>query len=512
MTDTPTPRDQLQQAIADEQAAIANEQSVLAQLPPDPVSSPVPLSYPLGRTDRTAFPKPPLPTIGPAGSTFVDPLANLTVRRITDRNTEAGVSYRTPSDLQLRAWNADGTMFYLVNTWGSVRLFDFNKTAGTATLRVDSSGAPVNFPFQGEPDWHPTEPTVLVGSLDTGTVVQIIAFDVNARTQTVILDLQTLTTVNLEQPVRTYSRSCEISKSGTRVCAIFAGAGQDLDHLAVALDLTTTPPTPHVLDTLAGTLDGVALPVIPGLQWNWHLHAAWLDHSGRYLSLATTAADLAITTKHLPPIAYWDLQTNTITPAPAAAILGGHISCGYGTQVNQASGGSVLNTPPDYAAAQWQFAALATPAMQTALIDPLLDPGELYCDGHTSWHNAQPTLAAPFVAGLYRYTFAGGPNPPDPTWFPGDGEILAVQPTAPATVWRFVQHRTDPRWSTVINGVLTADPTQSNYFWASPRPQGSLDGEWVLFTSNMEQSLGIDPHAEPGGSAAQDVFLVKLVA
>ena len=43
-----------------------------------------------------------------------------------------------------------------------------------------------------------------------------------------------------------------------------------------------------------------------------------------------------------------------------------------------------------------------------------------------------------------------------------------------------------------------------------PRTNVSPDGRWVLFTSNWEKTLGVDPSGESGSGARQDVFLLKL--
>ena len=47
-------------------------------------------------------------------------------------------------------------------------------------------------------------------------------------------------------------------------------------------------------------------------------------------------------------------------------------------------------------------------------------------------------------------------------------------------------------------------------FWNTPRVNVSPDGQWALFTSNWEKTLGTDPKVEAGGLHRQDVFLVDL--
>jgi len=48
------------------------------------------------------------------------------------------------------------------------------------------------------------------------------------------------------------------------------------------------------------------------------------------------------------------------------------------------------------------------------------------------------------------------------------------------------------------------------YFWYTPRPNVSQDGRYVLFTSNMEGTLGATVQGEAGGEFRTDVFLIEL--
>src|SRR5690348_1377462 len=67
-------------------------------------------------SDRNSHPKPALPSIGPAGSTFADPTFGSRMLRVTDANTRPGAigrSYTTPSAAHQTAWNANSTYFYV---------------------------------------------------------------------------------------------------------------------------------------------------------------------------------------------------------------------------------------------------------------------------------------------------------------------------------------------------------------------------------------------------------------
>src|SRR5439155_22740111 len=69
--------------------------------------------------------------------------------------------------------------------------------------------------------------------------------------------------------------------------------------------------------------------------------------------------------------------------------------------------------------------------------------------------------------------------------------------------WRFAHHR-----SAVADD---GDPSRIS-FWYTPRVNVSPDGQWALFTSNWEKTLGTDPGGDVGATFRQDVFLVSLKA
>jgi hypothetical protein len=147
-------------------------------------------------------------------------------------------------------------------------------------------------------------------------------------------------------------------------------------------------------------------------------------------------------------------------------------------------------------AAQWLIRSLATPLVASDLIHPVLTPEEVYLSDHASWANASSTTLVPIISGTFRY---GNNTAPWRAW---DDEIIAIETNAPAgtgaIVWRFAHHRSDVG--------SDANPT-SPEFWYEPRPNVSPDGRWVLFTSNWEKTLGMDPRA---GTHREDVFVLQL--
>jgi hypothetical protein len=442
---------------------------------------PVPLTYALP-TDRTARPKPPLPTLGPANSRYLDPVFSTWIARMTDAGCVSelpGRSFRTPSSVHARAWNADGTLFYVVSTHGNIEPFALNRS----TMRASRSGSEVR--MAGEPNFHPLQPTVLVGAPNSATTYQIIAYDLAALTTQVLLDLKPLVSFDLANP-RTYVGDTGISGDGTRIFAFFGGTGQDKHFLIAVKDVTTGQV--WVLNTLASTLNGQPLGVTLGA----HIHAASMDKSGRTIKISWASAD------NSSAPSYWHLDTGVFQSGQVAT--GGHDAFGYGYRLNQAA-------VSPYDAAQWQLRDLTDPLNPKALINPVLTPKAVYLADHPSWHHAQPDRLVPFLSGLYRY--GQGLDQTLYPWRAWDDELVLVQTDVPAgagaTVWRACHHRSNVRY-VALDGTVDASKT---YFWSLPRPQISPDGRLALFTSNMEQTLGTETR-DPGGFYRQDVFLVEL--
>lgn len=452
-------------------------------------ASPVPLAY-RARTDLTAAPKPSLPVMGSAGAMIVDPTFSTPVTRVTDSQTAPwypGCSFRTPSNLQMRSWSADGRMFYLVNDSGDVTLFDFDPATKAAKLRAWNPIRSV----AGEPDFHPTQPGHLICASPTDYVIK--DFAVVGATFTPLLDLQTLTAVNLSSP-RTYVGGCGISQNAKRLFAFFGGTQQDLHTLLAVKDLPSGKV--WLLDTMAGTLNGQPAPVPQNGKWGWHIHAVTLDRSGQFLRITTSGMD-----GNWGP--NWDIDNNTFDLIVDPNFgPGGHEAFAYGYSINQAA-----ISPWDYA--QWQLRKLTRVGLYTpqALINPVLTPKEMYAADHTSWHNAQPDRLVPVISGMFRYYAAGKPAY---DWRAWDDELIAIQTDVPAgqgaKVWRLAHHRSNVIYESAT-GVV--DATRNN-FWAEPRPQVSPRGLDVLFTSNWERSLGKQAMPGDGSYSRQDVFLLSL--
>jgi hypothetical protein len=124
----------------------------------------------------------------------------------------------------------------------------------------------------------------------------------------------------------------------------------------------------------------------------------------------------------------------------------------------------------------------------------VLRPQEIYAADHTSWSNARPDALVPVISSTYRY---GDNTTPWRAW---DEEIIGIDTTGGTggLVYRFAHHRSKVASDT--------DPSVT-YFWYQPIANVSPNGQWVIFTSNWEKTLGKDASE---GTFRQDVFMVHL--
>ena len=442
-------------------------------------------------TDRNPYPEPALPTLGPAGSTFTDPVFQSRITRITDGNTRPGFlnySYRTPSSAHQHAWSAAGTYFYVLTDDGTIIPFQFDATTGTAS-RIDPTGSGdggFTVPTYIEPQFSYVTDTAIYGSYNgSGTNLhQIDQFDVTTGAVTQLVDLETL----VSGLAGTYIGGVQSSAGPTeRIETFFGGTSQDHHHDVLVFD-RNDPSNTLLLDTWASTLNGQPTPI----TLNFSLHDVNIDLSGRYVMLYPSSADLT-GTRQAAQDYLWDTQTGSIVAMTAAMHPDGHDAFGYGAMVNED-----CCTTTTWDAAQWQFRYMSTPTATRDLLPTVLTPEEIYLADHSSWNDASPTALVPFISGTYRYGTNTAP------WRALDDEIIAIEtdvPGANPTIWRFAHHRS--------NVASDLDPTAES-FWYEPRPNVSVDGHWVLFTSNWEKTLGTDPDGDTATTARQDVFLVHL--
>jgi hypothetical protein len=443
--------------------------------------------------DRLPRAKPALPALGASGTAVTDPVFGSRIYRVTDASTRPGAlnrSFRSPSSPHQNAWSAAGTYFYVTSGDGTIIPFKFDASNGTAQrLQPSTSGdGGLVLRFYIEPEFSHVSDSLIYGSVSGqpgATLRTIDQYDFSTGAYSRLLDLDTL----VPSLTGTYIGGLAASAGSVeRIMTFFGGAAQDQHHYVVVFN-KSNPAIRQLLDTTANTLNGVPLPFPLSIS----LHHAAMDRSGRYVMLYSTWVDQSSARKAAQSY-LWDTQTNAITELNTAALPYGHDAFGYGVSVNQ---DCCVATSWD--AAQWQLRTLSNPLVTRDLITNVLLPKEIYLADHTTWNNAREDRMMPVISGLMRSPASTTP------WRAWDDEIVAIQTDAPAgvdaIVWRFAHHRSDVHSDTDPMGVS---------FWYEPRPNVSADGNWVMFTSNWEKTLGTDPTADSATRARQDVFIVKL--
>ena len=419
-----------------------------------PVDAPI---YSTAIQDRDARPKPDLPALGPAGSSFVDPCFGSTITRVTDG---VGGSFHVASNAHVASWNADSSRFYLLGPDGK-----------QVYALVDGNVRPFcKVSSQCEPTFSRIDPAVIYGV--GGPVTRTIqASTIGADGKVTVADLLDLDTLGLQlvEP-RTYVGG--MVSSDVSLAFFFGGTGQDKHHYAAVLPNGMSEPL--VIDTLTE----------PGC--GFLLHSISIDRTGRFV------VRYPIQAKPFP-MGLWDLELGTFTPVTEAEAPWGHDTQGYGIEINH-------DTAPngqEWDAAQWVIRRLHNIVEVADLITPVLRPKEVYMDDHASWHNARPDVMLPVITATYRYNDEAAP------WRAWDDEVFAIATEGVCTVYRFCHHRSDCR---------DEEDPKATHFWYQPIPSVSPDGRWVLFGSNWEKTLGPDPLSANEGQlrSRTDVFLVLL--
>jgi hypothetical protein len=214
---------------------------------------------------------------------------------------------------------------------------------------------------------------------------------------------------------------------------------------------------------MSSQLDGKNLAVKIG----YPIHNSRIDKSGRYVTIALTGEGGWWA---------WDLQSGSVTHVTAAPY--GHRVAGWGTTINHSA-------KPGDEGPQWVLRSLEAGKVNAPEnLLPVHPNGPFWPYGsHLSWANVKPGNSGPVLVCTYLI------KPPDPH-LPLGEEIFALATDGSGRIWRFAHHRS----------------TYDGNFWTTPRGNVSPDGEYYIFTSNWEKSLGTDKT----GSARTDVFLLHL--
>src|SRR5262249_46241283 len=331
--------------------------------------------------------------------------------------------------------------------------------------------------FASEPEFSGINPDIAFGWSSQYDHAVVTQYSFATNTYSLVADVPDIVP-DVDANGRTYLRGVEtgVTAGVEYMTFIFGGTSQDLDRYAIWFPVGNLAAR-KLVDTVNSTINGVPTNIPLGI----HAHAVGIDQSGRYVAIGATGTDIAA---GKAPNYIWDTLTDTFTTVPLNASGGGHGAMGYGVNVNN---------PDDIDSMDFVFRDLSALGATRYLISPMPTPADSSVPSHASWANARPGLLPPIMAGMFRY----GNNTKQ--WREWDEELIAIRTDAvESRVWRFAHHRSNYNNNT---------STDSNPFWYTPRPNISPSGQFAIFTSNWEKTLGDDTREL---NKRQDVFLIKL--
>lgn len=454
-----------------------------------------PTTYVNGTVDTTNRTVPAVSVPSAVNASFQDTSFGRTIYRISNASTGSrlNTSHMLPSSEVSAAWGRNSDRFYLVETDGVSEYFTFNAATTTATYQYD-------LPFNTEPSFSRVTGNIIYGVSGW----QILAYNTDTRTSTVIYD------ISVSDP------SCAVSghfvgavmtsaSAPERVSIAYCGTSQDRHYHVVVLD-AATPSNRLIMDTMAGTINGVTVPTLTSVG-QMTLHALGIDQSGQYVILYPPNANNPLGIYGIPPwgqVVIWDTHTGVVSNLPVSPNGAGHVAWGYGVFVNQDNCCGITWDAYEYA-----YRAVTSLSSPTAVVSPI-SPSETYLDTHPSWTNARSDAVTPFVDATYRYDEDIAANlDTDPSarlntaaWRIVDNEVVSVSPST-GTIYRWCHHFANIYVDSWVSGQSQQE------FWYEPIPQVSPDGRWILFDSNMGKVLGSDAHpADSQMSFRVDTFLI----
>jgi hypothetical protein len=415
-------------------------------------------------TDTKTIPR--APALGPVNSFINDPTFGSRILRVTDQNTRSGESFISTDAGFHRTWNANSTAIKLKGPSDDGYWQEFNPSNFTVG---DGSTQPAvqKVPFGANWEWSALDPDIIyflngnqIGKYNKSTGV----------------------TTNLGGPPNgdpvTYM--AVVVGQDNWVCAA-AGPGFQDTYTEIYCVNPISTGTSVFIDIFNKTINGV-LQGDP----NWPTSASGQTIGIHDISGGTGASWLEVTFHKQSWGAnggsVFDLSTNRWSLLTAADIYwGGHVSMGNRKYVN--SSGSIngsdsrgmLVRDPDNLMNSSEYLFISQPP----------DTLNRWCDSdHNSWFNSMSNPTAPILFSRYTIIIT-------PCQFAWAGEIDAAAVDGSNTVWRFAHHHGG-----------------GNCYYGESFAQISNDGNWALFSSNWDGTLG--PDNSFGCSSRIDAFILQL--
>ncbi len=439
----------------------------------------------------------PLPVLPSANGIFNDPDFGSRILRVTDSHTADNMnvclsfvmsppscalrSWQTPSGAESNTWNADSSKFYIMMNGNSrVAIYDFNASTLSATPDpVNDAGATSLINMAGsEPSWSYGNPNIIYG-FHTQYDHTLQQYDFSQHAYTKLLNLDT------DCPglalLKTDTNQTGISNSfdDNRIVFRAGGSTQNDERIVGVWDRYKGCAWYDVKNNVAGGTWGIhCTGCVPRTSQEQAAitgsHNARISRDGKVLHIVINGANVGNL--------FWVLDATTPSTAFIPCLdCQGHTSFGY---QHLADGGG-------YTGSYWRTHIAANPTSHIINQALRLDQD----DQHNSWHNDRVGANIPFFADSYINlpTVAGTST----ILLPEEQEVMGIATDGSNQIWRFAHNRS---WC--------GDNTTCQFWW-SPRGNVSQDGRYFMFTSNMEQSLGLDL-GSPKQLLRTDVFVVEL--
>jgi hypothetical protein len=361
-------------------------------------------------------PKPPTPTLPPAGQTLLDPTFGTEILRVTDRNNGAGENYHCYSFWN--PFNADNSRFIIKLGGQGAHLFSFDPVNFTSE-KIGLLWNGINMQWCGA-SWSHSDPDILYGIPYSGQ--KLYQYNVKTRTYTVIKDFTGLLPAG--------NLSYLTKSSDDRRFAFIVGDQDNNNGVVAVYDKLTDTIYRHDFNTT-------------------DIHSAPMDKSGKYVWVhigISSSSDRYL----------WNIIDDTVEALPADSIV-------------RARGHYALGNQTQYQKDGWD-----TRIIKRDLNDPqnwihILDGGG---EMHLSTNSSDESF---IFASIYTSSHTANA--------PYREEIIQVwtDGTELNKARRLAHHRS----------LRTS-------YWASPRAASSMDGKFVMWSSDWE------------GSGYIDVFIVKV--
>ena len=402
---------------------------------------------------------------------FNDPDFGSPMVRATDSTTNfklPGTFMETESSGKENEWSADTAKFYVVGKGGQELAFAFDPTTMAITSLPNAKpGQGLLLPLRPGSTFSFVDPDLIYGTTNPNTLI-IKSYRFSTGATTSVIDTTTCGTQPplVSGPKVASDDDVSLTLDDSRV-SISEGGSQSGKHMFVVVYDKNLGCRWY--NTQTGQIGGqwgttgTATVTTPYL-----IRHAYISHSGNYVVILVNYFGWYV----------WDLSTLSVTGCNVSSTLdecAGYDAIGYE---------SFVNGPAITGDMQVAKRPLSNISQISQLVSPVAyDWGQ---EQQFSWSNVDVNDSAPVCGSMHSYD---GDTTIDQ---PYAAEIFCLETDGLAsTIWRFAHNR-----ATYV----------FPYFQTQPLGSVSMDGRFLLFTSDWDSQLGTGTDGQP----LSDAFIVKL--